>query len=135
MKSLFQHEWISKSTGVQTSFETIDEFEARREKDHTVKLRKRVLVKKGDEPTWTKIQVIEDEALKTQTEDAGSARTATLSDMMCPLSVQLTSWDDQFSDGDTEIPKHPALDALRGKRVRVTVEVLEDEAEVTGNGQ
>ena len=55
------------------------------------------------------------------TEDSGCAKYVEISDdRESGLFVRLHSWDD--SDGT---PTHPDFDALIGKRVRVTIEVLE----------
>ena len=57
-------------------------------------------------------------------EDGGAAKIADLDDMLVngeehsPFFVRLQSWDDLAFN-------HETLDAMHGKKVRITVEVLE----------
>jgi len=40
------------------------------------------------------------------------------------IYVRICSWDDDFCYGRTSSPNHKDIESLRGKRVRVTVEII-----------
>ena len=40
------------------------------------------------------------------------------------LYVRICSWDEDFWNGDTKEPNHPDVEALRGKKVRITIEEI-----------
>lgn len=68
-------------------------------------------------------------------EDSGCAQIADLDDLESSADdqsffVRLQSWSDDIDD--TDKPLHPTMDSLKGKKVRITVEVLDevDEDEV-----
>lgn len=62
-----------------------------------------------------------------ESEDAGAAQIAYLEDLESTgteeFFVALHSWNDEFDDSDK--PMHPTMDALKGKKLRITVEVLD----------
>jgi hypothetical protein len=57
--------------------------------------------------------------LKFETEDGGQAKIAELSREDSPLFVRVQSW----VDGRDAV--HPQVEELAGKRVRVTIEIIE----------
>jgi hypothetical protein len=61
------------------------------------------------------------------TEDSGAAKIADLDDEESTGSpeffVRLQSYNDNFDSTDKQM--HPTMDALAGKKVRITVEVIE----------
>lgn len=62
-------------------------------------------------------------------EDAGMAKIATLTPGEgdpSAMFVRLQSWDDPSERGQDGDPVHPTFDELLGRRVRVTVELLDD---------
>jgi hypothetical protein len=62
-----------------------------------------------------------------ETEDSGAAQIAYLENSESTGSAEffigLHSWNDNFNE--TDQPMHPTMDALAGKKIRITVEVLD----------
>ncbi len=56
---------------------------------------------------------------KFEREDGGMARIAEISDEKSALFVRIQSWHED------KVPSHPEADKLEGKRVRVTIEIVD----------
>jgi hypothetical protein len=75
--------------------------------------------KKTERVTTRKVKVIEDLFQVESVEDGGAARIATIADDRddsC-LFVRIQSWD--------ELSRHEEFRELEGKKIRVTIEVIE----------
>lgn len=60
-----------------------------------------------------------------EVEDSGMAKSTRLGgEADGELAVSIHSWNEEENEGGGE-PEHPQFDALIGKRVRVTIEVID----------